>query len=286
MLELKQPKTFEEQVAILKQHGCVIDDEETCIRVLANVNYYRLSAYFLPFKEKNSRYHKGTTFNQIYQIYEFDRKLRNLLFGALEAIEISLKTRLAYLHGHQYGPLGYLDPKHFNKHHDSDRFVNLINSEISRNEKLLFVKHHKEKYDGRFPIWVITELFSFGMTSYFYADLHTIDKKAISKQYGVNYQNLQSWLRCLTDLRNICAHHGRLYYRVFSASPRALAIPERSKRRLWGIMLTLKSVYPSSAKWELEILPELRSLFTEYSPYIDLYHLAFPGDWFDQLSLI
>lgn len=160
---LQQLKTFEEQVAILKQHGCVIDDEETCIRVLANVNYYRLSAYFLPLKEKNGCYRKGTTFNQIYQIYEFDRKLRNLLFGALEAIEISLKTRLAYLHGHQYGPLGYLDPKHFNKHHDGDRFINLINSEISRNEKLLFVMHHKEKYDGRFPIWVITELFSFSL---------------------------------------------------------------------------------------------------------------------------
>ncbi len=83
---LKQLKTFEEQVAILKQHGCVIDDEETCIRVLAK-------------------------------------------FGALEAIEISLKTRLAYLHGHHYGPLGYLD----------------------------------QKYDGRFPIWVITELFSFSL---------------------------------------------------------------------------------------------------------------------------
>ena len=106
---------------------------------------------------------KGQHSTKSIKFYEFDRKLRNLLFGALEAIEISLKTRLAYLHGHQYGPLGYLDPKHFNKHHDGDRFINLINSEISRNEKLLFVMHHKEKYDGRFPIWVITELFSFSL---------------------------------------------------------------------------------------------------------------------------
>ena len=284
MLEIKSPRTYEEQVEKLTQRGCIISDKDACKRVLASVNYYRLSAYFLPFKVKGGLYSKGTTFKQIYHIYEFDRKLRNILFAALEVIEISLRTRLAYLHGHKYGALGYLDSSNFNNKHNENKFKELLKTEIARNQKLPFVKHHLVKYHGAFPIWVIIELFGFGMTSYFYADLHTTDKKDIAKQYKVNYKNLESWLRCLTDLRNVCAHHGRLYYMIFSSSPSGLNISESAKRRLWGLMLVLKSVYPSRYKWQLEVLPQLESLFSNYSSHINLDHLAFPEDWFHQLN--
>ena len=176
MLEIKSPRTYEEQVEKLTRRGCIISDKDACKRVLASVNYYRLSAYFLPFKVKGGLYSKGTTFKQIYHIYEFDRKLRNILFAALEVIEISLRTRLAYLHGHKYGALGYLDSSNFNNKHNENKFKELLKTEIARNQKLPFVKHHLVKYHGAFPIWVI-ELFGFGMTSYFYADLHTTDKR-------------------------------------------------------------------------------------------------------------
>jgi len=122
------------------------------------------------------------------------------------------------------------------------------------------------------------------MISYFYSDLHTLDQKEIAKQYNINYRDLRSWLRCLTDLRNICAHYGRLYYRVFSASPANLDISESKKRRLWGIMLVLKFVYPSTNKWNNEFLPLLSKLFNDYNHDIDLYHIAFPKDWLAQLK--
>jgi abortive infection bacteriophage resistance protein len=83
------------------------------------------------------------------------------------------------------------------------------------------VKHHIENYDGQFPLWVICELFTFGMISYFYNDLTTEDKK---KFVGAEYKEMVSWLRCCTDLRNICAHYVRLYYRIFSAMPSGFSI--------------------------------------------------------------
>lgn len=118
------------------------------------------------------------------------------------------------------------------------------------------------------------------MLSYFYNDLTTADKKTFA---GANYKEMVSWLRCCTDLRNICAHYGRLYYRIFSAMPTGFRITEPAKRRLWGAMLAVKALYPSPEKWNLEFMPALEALFEEYKEDIDLYHMALPNDWSDQL---
>ncbi len=280
----KAPKSYQEQVDILKQRGCIINSDAACIETLASINYYRLSAYFLPFKQENGLYRKGTTFEQVFQIYEFDRRLRTILFAAVEVIEISLRTRLAYLHGNKYGPLGYRDPRNFNRRHNACKFYEMLATEINRNKKLPFVQHHQTKYHEDFPIWVIVELFSFGMLSYYYSDLLAADQRSIADQYQVNYRHLASWLRCLTDLRNICAHYGRLYYRVFSASPAGLNLAEGVKRRLWGIVLVLKAVYPLKEEWNRTIVPSLEELFAAYGQYIDIYHLAFPRNWLSQLK--
>ena len=88
-------------------------------------------------------------------IYEFDRKLRNLLFSA---IEVSLRTRLAHFHSEKYGPLGYLDSSSFNSKHNVDKFKQNIDREIENNKKVLFVKHYIDNYDGQFPLWVISEV--------------------------------------------------------------------------------------------------------------------------------
>ena len=106
------------------------------------------------------------SFERVYRIYEFDRKLRNLLFSAIEVIEVSLRTRLAHFHSEKYGPLGYLDSSSFNSKHNTDKFKQNIDREIENNKKVLFVKHPIDNYDGQFPLWVISELFTFGMLSY------------------------------------------------------------------------------------------------------------------------
>lgn len=281
MSEVKQHITYEEQIEKLRGRGCVICDNAVCENILKNTGYYRLSAYFLPFKKEDGGYTENLSFERVYHIYEFDRKFRNLLFAAIEVIEVSLRARLAYFHSQKYGPLGYLDTASFNSKHDAEKFKENIDREIQNNKKVLFVKHHIEHYDGQFPLWVVCEIFTFGMLSYFYNDLTTADKKYFA---GAYYNEMVSWLRCCTDLRNICAHYGRLYFRIFSAMPSGFSISEPAKRRLWGAMLSVKALYPSADKWNSEFMPEIEALFEEYKDDINLNHLAFPRNWANQLK--
>lgn len=279
-MKIKPPTTYDEQLLKLKKRGCLILNEDFCKAKLTAVSYYRLTAYFLPFKTNTGSYQAGTSFERVYRIYEFDRKLRATLLSAVEEVEIFLRAQLSYFHAHKYGSLGYLDPKNFSKKHNDSKFKETLCREIDNNKQALFVKHHVERYDGKFPVWVISELFTFGMLSYFFNDLKTADQKRLSAEiYGTTPKNVASWLRCCTDLRNICAHYGRLYYRVFPAIPAGLSITEAAKRRLWGAVMALRAIYPHSEKWNNEILINLETLFNEYAAEIDLYHLAFPDDW-------
>lgn len=133
MPEVKQPATYEEQIVLLRKHGCIINDETDCRDKLSSIGYYRLSAYFLPFRRDDGTYSVGTAFDTVYRIYEFDRRFRNLLFSALEVIEISLRSRLSYFHSSRYGALGYKNPTNFNPRHDHERFEKNLEREIANN---------------------------------------------------------------------------------------------------------------------------------------------------------
>lgn len=162
----------------------------------------------------------------------------------------------------------------------------MIKSEIENNKKVLFVKHHIEEYGRKFPLWVITELFTFGMLSYFYADLVTTDQKELSKQLYNNIpKNIISYLRCCTDLRNICAHYGRLYYRIFPAIPASVSVEKNAERRLWGQIQAVKLLFPCMEKWNNTILLKIKKLLQRYAHDIDLQHIAFPPDWEKHLKL-
>jgi abortive infection bacteriophage resistance protein len=281
MARIKPPTTYNQQLEKLRSRGCQISDVPSCEKILSRINYYRFSAYFLPFKKADGNYLPGTNFNAVYQIYEFDRKLRNLLFAAIEEVEIYLRARFAYYHAHKYGALGYMDAVNYNNRHCHVRFEALIEAEIRNNHKVLFVRHHVNNYEGRFPVWVAVELFTFGMLSYFYGDLPASDQKLIAKtSFGTIPKNLISWLRCCTDLRNICAHYGRLYFRLFTAVPANIpGLEKTAERRLFGAVLALKALYPDIDKWNTEICPALCSLIKSYSYVIQPDHIGFPADW-------
>ena len=285
MLNTKNPTTYQEQMTLLKTRGCIISDDEFCLKTLQSVNYYRLSAYFLPFKNADDSFKLGTEFSKIVDIYNFDRELRRILFSAIEEIEIFLRTQFSYFHAHRYGSTGYLCAENFSERHNAQKFKEHIDKEINNNKKVLFVKHHIEKYDGVFPIWVITELFTFGMLSYFYADLKTPDKKVLARQlYDTVPQNMTSYLRCVTDMRNIVAHYGRLYYRIFPAIPANIGVPETAKRKLWGAIQAVRLLYPNRQKWNEEIIPAMQKVFDFYASSIDLAHIAFPSDWAERIK--
>ena len=279
---LKPPKTFKEQLKILHNHGLIIDNPERALIILSKVNYYRFSAYLLPFRIKDAKtYHSSPTFSNIYKIYEFDRRLRALLQSAIEPIEILLKTQIAYYHGHTYGPEGYLLSENFKSSLFHKKFLEEFNITVDKNSKALFVRHHHEKYGSKFPIWVATELFSLGMLSKFYSNMPRPDKKKIADcPFSTGPEQLESWMKCLTDLRNRCAHYMRLYYYNFVVNP---TYPKGCKHRLSGklfdVIYVLQYLYLDKKKWDSEFLIPLEALITEYIDVIQLEYIGFPNTW-------
>lgn len=280
-MDVKEATSFDNQIDKLIDRGCEIVDRTHALRFIKRVNYYRFTAYFLPFKESDDSYREGTTFNNVCRIYEFDRKLRNLLFSVIEEIELMLRTQLSYYHSHKYGPLGYVDENNFNNYHNHQRFLCHIYKSVENNQKQAFVKHHLENREGKFPLWVIIELFTMGELSLFYADMLVQDQKYIARTlfHSVHYK-VSAWLRCLTDLRNYCAHYSRLYYNLFPAiPPTPNGFSYTLGKRIFDYILVLKFLYNNPIKWNNVFMVQLQALIEEYSDCINLEHIGFPKRW-------
>jgi len=288
MAVIKPPTTYKQQIEKLRSRGCIIEDETHAIYILAKINYYRLTAYFLPFKRRDNSYLEGTNINSIYNIYEFDRKLRHILFSAIEEVEVFLRSTLAYYHAHKFGALGYLENENYYPKHRHKDFIDKINDEIQKRKEEPFVDHHINNYDSKFPIWVIIEVFSFGMLSFFYKDLPVYAQKNIARTFfNTHYKTLKSWLKCCTDLRNFCAHFGRLYYKKFSAIPDGITeLDQTNNRSLFGAVMALKSLYTDTDtdKWNKEVFTSIKNLVVEYGTDIQLIHIGFPADWEAKLT--
>lgn len=168
-MDVKPHKTISEQIDLIKKRGCIIDDEERVKNILMNVNYYRLSSYFLPYKNSDDTYKIGTRFDQVYRNYLFDRKLRNMLSLLIENIEVMVKTRIAYYHSEKYGPLGYLDENNYNSKFKIDLLNEKLNKILEKMKKNPVIIHHKRKYEGKYPLWVIIEFLSFSDVSKMYS---------------------------------------------------------------------------------------------------------------------
>jgi len=128
--------SFEEQVEHLKSCGLNIHNEAYAIKKLSTINYYRLSAYYLTFKSYNSnRFYPNTEFRTIIRLYDFDRHLRHILFGAVEVIEVYLRTQIAYWHTKEYGAFGYLEKDNFDcDDKDFDNVIDIIENESKRSD--------------------------------------------------------------------------------------------------------------------------------------------------------
>ena len=284
-MDVKNPITFEEQLQKIKDRGCIVEDEKRAIEILKQINYYRLTAYFLAFKKDDNTYFEGTTFENVYHIYEFDRKLRNILFSALEEIEILMRTQLSYFFSHKYGALGYTDENNFGKGFNKKEFDILVRCLVKQNQSKPFVKHHIENYNGKFPMWVLVEIMSFGNLSIFYANMKRSDKKELARTAFAQYdKNIESWLVCMTDLRNACAHYARLYNTRMTAEPRTPNGHERKfGKTIFDYIQVLKMLYPDKDKWNNIVMSRLISLVIEYNEYIALEHIGFPENWKTEL---
>lgn len=281
-MELKKAKNFDEQIEILKKRGVIIKDEEYAKFILRNINYYRFTAYLLSFKDSdNNRYVDGVTFEKAYSIYMFDRELRTLLIDVLGSIEISFRTYIAYTLAITYGSYGYTNKENFINPYYHKTFISNLAREESNNSNKLFIKHHHEKYNGKLPIWVATEIMTFGMLSKLYSNLLPEEKTYIkSNLCEINPVLVDSWLQSLTHIRNQCAHYGRIYNTLFPE----VKFKKRDKmynldnKKIFSYILIMYHIVEDSNVWN-KFFVKLENLIDEYNEHIDLRLIGFPINW-------
>ncbi|MEO5330547.1 MAG: Abi family protein [Magnetococcus sp. YQC-5] len=218
----KPPKTFEEQLALLRFRGMIIDDDTKGLHCLSHLNYYRLTAYWLPFEadHTNHVFQTATRLDAVLNLYAFDRELRLLLLDAIERVEVSLRTQWAYHMAHSYGSHAFMDPSLSENADRWQRDMDSLRKELERSDDL-FIQHYKRTYnDPEFPpIWVVCEVMSLGLLSRWFTNLKPMSvRRNIAKTYELDCRVLQSFLRHLTYIRNLCAHHGRLWNRRFTVT--------------------------------------------------------------------
>lgn len=212
--------SYADQVKLLAQRGLVIGDTNKAERYLTHVNYYRFSGYCLAFEVSRHTFVAGTTFEQVEAAYQFDLELRDLLTEALEIVEVDLRAAIAYYFGKKYGAFGHTKPSNFFKHFSHQDWLDKLHEE-SRRSSELFVKHFKQSYNEfpDLPVWIVTEVMSFGALSRMLSGMIRDDQKAIANQYGLQPAVFQSWMHHLVVVRNLCAHHSRLWDRVWGVKP-------------------------------------------------------------------
>lgn len=293
-MELKKPLSFEEQLNKLKEHGIVISSEKRAIAILTKINYYRFTGYVLQYRKspEDSNYEKELSFEKVYRIYEFDEALRDIFRKYIEIAEIYYRTQIAY---------GFSMAKcveaPFDQHYKEENFYNKagynevldsFKKEKNYYKDSLIVKHHKEKYEGKMPLWVMVELMSFSNTSKLYSAMYISEKEAIADVVGTGYLTLENHLHCLAVLRNKCAHAARLYNTTFNPPAKfnkqfLRKYPEVSNNSLFGYVLVLLKRLPD-AKTRDKMVTALQAVIEEFQKDIDLKLIGFPENYIDILK--
>lgn len=196
---------------------------EAAKKWLEGVGYYRMSAYWLPFEEppaggqtRSKTFKPGTNFTKVRDLYVFDRRLRLLLLEAIERIEIHVRSRWTYRMSHAHGPHSHLDHKLFaGAVNHAEQLVRLARA-VEKSEET-FIQHYCTKYTEPFspPLWASTELMTMGeLSKWVQATKDNSIKSAVARDIGLpTRETLEGTLQVFAYVRNICAHHGRLWNR-------------------------------------------------------------------------
>jgi len=285
----KSPLSVQDQISLLKNRGLQIPNEMRATRYLQNISYYRLSGYMYPFlaDTKQHIYITGTTFENVLNLYRFDRELRLLIFSAIEKVEIALRSQIINQFSiTSHDPFWYTKFTYFAdpvKHTD---FLNGLSAYIQRSNDI-FIKHFYDTYcDPWPPVWIIFEVLSMGQLSILYSiTAKSPDRKAIADYFGVKETVFSTWLHTLVYIRNICAHHSRLWNKDLRIP---VKLPKKTNKNwLSTSNLTNRKVYIVLAIicYLLDkITPhhhfrqELKNLIIKY-PDTDITAMGFPQGW-------
>ena len=283
----KPALTFPEQLDLLESRGLAIPDRTAAEAILSRISYYRFSAYCLPFKNNRDKFHKGTTWEKVMGLYELDRHLRLLVMDALERVEVAIRTAVTYTLAHAYDAFGYLDPANFRPDFEHAKWLEKLTGEIEKSHET-FIQHFKYKYDGypRLPIWMASEVMSFGSLSRLYEGMVDTDQQKVSEQYALPVLVLRSWLRSLSFIRNVCAHHSRLWNRELAIAPKMPFakhgwLPDEipNQKRLFAVFIMLRHLMdgqPSAEKWQKDVTRLIEPVAADYKFRIVM---GLPDNW-------
>lgn len=246
-------KSHADQLAQLIERGMAVADPALAAESLARIGYYRLSGYWFAFRQRSGEvcmlddkgakprhvrtqrlvldvFRAGATFQNAVDLYVFDKRLRLLALDALERIEVVLRADIAHTLG-QLDPFAYMRPEllhaDFSTRLDQDSGLSKHHAWLSKHAQLIgrskeeFVRHNREKYGLPLAIWVACEVWDFGTLSTLFSGMREGEQDAIASQYGLrNGRIFATWLRSLNYLRNVCAHHSRLWNRNIVDQPK------------------------------------------------------------------
>lgn len=216
-------KNLDEQIEILKNKGLVIKDELGAKDILLRENYFFVSGYrhfFLKPNDTTTKFKNflpGTTFDELYGVFTFDRRLRNIMFKNILIIENNIKSIISYQLSKKYGfkDKDYLNPKNFTTDSLKSRQVNDVLDKMKRQIRINGRKHsatlHYMSNYGYIPMWILVKVLSFGIIAELFAILKSEDKKAIASFYDLDSESLEIYLSLLANFRNLCAHEDVLY---------------------------------------------------------------------------
>lgn len=210
----KEFKTINEQLEILKGKGLIIEDELEAEEILLRENYFFIMGYRHLFMKssKESKFIPGTTFGELYSLFEFDRNFRNIIFKNVLVIENQLKSVTSYQLSKKYGyrEKDYLNPKNFTDNREKSRRVRDIIDKMKRQIRINASSHnatmHYVNNYGYIPLWVLVKVLSFGIVCELYTILKREDQVEIADVFGTTPDVLEDTLIILSNYRNLCAH--------------------------------------------------------------------------------
>lgn len=288
----KPSLSIPDQISLLERRGMAVPDRAKAAHYLRHISYYRLRAYWLPFEQAapadgDHSFNPGASFDGALSLYVFDRHLRLLVMDAVERIEVSLRGNWAHHLAMKYGSHGYIDAANYGRADHYAKALASLTEEIDRSRDT-FIEHYKRKYDDPAlpPVWMAAEVMSLGQLSKWFGNLkQRADRQAIAKPYGLDESMVVSLAHHLTYVRNICAHHGRLWNKQFTVTmtvpkyPAAikLAMNPASTRKLYNTLAAtgyLLGIIAPGTEWRKHLV----ELLATY-PLADPAFMGFPANW-------
>ncbi|OIO02742.1 MAG: hypothetical protein AUJ51_05725 [Elusimicrobia bacterium CG1_02_56_21] len=249
----KPPLPFLEQVKLLQSRGLVISDMAAAESFLGKVNYYHFSGYCLQFERARHEFLPGTRFEQVVALCEFDHQLRDIISEGLAFVEMAVRTQTAYHFSHAFNDaFAHENPANFRTNQTNHAiWVEDLHHNTKKSYEF-FVRHFQRDYPKSFPavpVWVAVEIMSFGALSKFVEYMHNKEQKVIAANFKLQPPVLVSWLRSFCYIRNICAHHARLWDKRLSVSPTLPAAPEWqgvNSRQIGAVVYAINQMLPLS----------------------------------------